>query len=52
MKNLVTATWLNEHLTDPKLVIFDAGMVRPGLPGNISLTLSYPMLCALILKSS
>ncbi|WP_405630714.1 sulfurtransferase [Pseudoalteromonas sp. Ld20] len=34
MKNLVTATWLNEHLTDPKLVIFDAGMVRPGLPGQ------------------
>ncbi|BDF96590.1 MULTISPECIES: sulfurtransferase [unclassified Pseudoalteromonas] len=34
MKNIVTCQWLNEHLNDPKLIIFDAGMVRPGKPGE------------------
>ncbi|OUS70833.1 sulfurtransferase [Pseudoalteromonas sp. A601] len=34
MKNVVTCQWLNEHINDSKLVIFDAGMVRPGLSGK------------------
>ena len=34
MKNIVSPEWLNEHLNQDNLVIFDAGMVRPGLPGE------------------
>ena len=34
MNNIVTCQWLNEHINDSKLVIFDAGMVRPGQPGQ------------------
>ncbi len=33
MKNLVSAPWLNQHLSNENLVIFDAGMLRPGLSG-------------------
>ncbi|KTF12184.1 sulfurtransferase [Pseudoalteromonas sp. H105] len=34
MNNIVTCQWLNEHINDSKLVIFDAGMVRPGQSGQ------------------
>lgn len=34
MKNIVTCQWLNAHINDDNLVIFDAGMVRPGKLGN------------------
>jgi len=34
MKNIVSADWLKAHLNDPKLIIFDAGMVRPGKTGE------------------
>ncbi|KPV98945.1 MULTISPECIES: sulfurtransferase [Pseudoalteromonas] len=34
MKNIVSPEWLNEHLNLDNLVIFDAGMLRPGLPGE------------------
>ncbi|MGO2477440.1 MAG: sulfurtransferase [Pseudoalteromonas sp.] len=34
MKNIVTCQWLNTHLNDDNLVIFDVGMVRPGKLGN------------------
>lgn len=31
MKNLITCQQLNEQLDDPALIIFDAGMLRPGV---------------------
>ncbi|MGX1111834.1 thiosulfate/3-mercaptopyruvate sulfurtransferase [Pseudoalteromonas sp. MBR-15] len=34
MKNIVSASWLNNNLTAKDLVIFDAGMVRPGQEGS------------------
>ncbi|WP_404341210.1 sulfurtransferase [Pseudoalteromonas mariniglutinosa] len=34
MKNIITAEHLNSQLHDKNLVIFDAGMVRPGLLGE------------------
>ena len=36
MKNLITCPQLQEQLNDPKLVLFDAGMLRPGVIGTYS----------------
>jgi thiosulfate/3-mercaptopyruvate sulfurtransferase len=36
MKNLVSVNWLNQRIKENNIVIFDAGMLRPGAVGHYS----------------
>lgn len=34
MKNIITPEWLNKNYNNANTITFDAGMVRPGMPGE------------------
>ena len=34
MKNIITPEWLNKNYNNANIIIFDAGMVRPGMLGE------------------